>query len=63
MERLARLRERGDDFDSLSQQWVIFIMEDDPFGDRRGVYLYERQDVLTGRSLSDGTHILYVNGA
>ena len=51
----------GQDFSDLPEQWVVFIMEEDPFGQDEGTYLFRRtcDNIL----LEDGTHYLYVNGA
>lgn len=52
----------GHDFAELPEQWVIFVMEEDPFGEGAGRYLLERADGGGGRRSVDCTHILYVNG-
>jgi hypothetical protein len=49
--------------EGLPEQWVIFIMERDPFGEGKGLYHFERTDQTSHRSLEDGTHVLYANGA
>ena len=51
----------GQDFSDLPEQWVVFIMEEDPFGQGEGTYLFRR--TCGGIRLEDGTHYLYVNGA
>lgn len=52
----------GMPFSSLPEQWVVFIMEHDPFGKGEGTYLFER---TCGESdgLDGGTHILYANAS
>ena len=50
-------------FDLLPEQWVIFVMEEDPFGEGQSHYLFERMQTDGDLGLCDGTHILYVNGA
>lgn len=51
------------DFSQLPEVYVIFLSEQDVFGDGRALHRIERMDVDTGRPFGDGTHILYVNGA
>jgi hypothetical protein len=51
----------GQDFSDLPEQWVVFIMEEDPFGQGEGTYLFRR--TCDGIRLEDGTYFLYVNGA
>lgn len=53
----------GEEFSRLPETYVIFIAEEDVFGEGRALYRIERMDVDTGRPFGDGTHILYVNGA
>ena len=53
----------GQDFGRLPEQWVIFVMEEDPFGDGESHYLFERMQDCGSRKLGDGTHILYINGS
>lgn len=59
----ANLLRKGEDFDKLSETWVIFITENDVM--RKGLprYLIERCFLGTGERFEDGSHILYVNGA
>lgn len=59
----ANLLEKGDDFDSLPETWVIFITEHDIMGENRPLYHVERYIAETGIEFGDGSHILYVNGA
>ena len=47
----------------LPEQWVIFVMERDPYGEGRGTYLFERVEQSSNVALGDGTHLLYANGA
>lgn len=55
----------GQDFDELPDSYVIFITENDIFGDRKPFHRIERVDLDTDRKplFDDGEHILYVNGA
>lgn len=53
----------GEEPEGLPEQWVVFIMEGDPFGSGRGRYEFGRVDGTDGRPLGDGSHVLYVNGA
>ena len=59
----ANLLEKGKNFDSLPETYVVFITENDVM--RKGMPLYqiERCILQTGERFNDGTHILYVNGA
>lgn len=50
----------GDGFRGLPGQWVVFVMEEDPFGQGRGTYLYERR--CDESLLGDGARLLYANG-
>ena len=52
----------GHEPEELPEQWVIFIMELDPFAEGRGTYLFERAETETGAKLGDGTKVLYANG-
>ena len=49
-------------FSDLHDQWVIFVMENDPEPGPTGVRHYVRADLLTGNELGDGTHLLYIDG-
>lgn len=42
--------------------WIIFITENDVFGDRLPMYHIERSIIETGKSFDDAAHIIYVNG-
>lgn len=53
----------GDSFEVLPEQYVIFVSENDPFGEGRGLYRYCRADTETGHPLGDETHLLYANGS
>lgn len=53
----------GAPFSGLPDQWVVFIMERDPFGEGRGSYRFERREAGGAWGLGDGTTLLYVNGA
>ena len=53
----------GDDFRRLPEQWVVFVMEEDPFGEGAARYLFGSVELHTGRRLNDGRRTLYVNGA
>ena len=48
-------------FADLPGQWVIFVMEGDPFREGEGAYLFERS--CDAHTLGDDTRLLYVNGA
>ena len=59
----ANLLKKGEDFDKLSETWVIFITENDVMGKGLPLYPIERCFLGTGERFEDGSHILYVNGA
>ena len=59
----ANLLKKGEDFDKLSETWVIFITENDVMGKGLPLYPVERCFLGTGERFEDGSHILYVNGA
>lgn len=59
----ANLLKKGEDFESLSETFVVFITENDVIGKGRPVYPIERCFIDTGEKFEDGSHILYVNGA
>ena len=59
----ANALKSGEDFDKLRDTYVIFITENDVMGRGQDVYVYDRTEKKSGRSLCDGTHIIYVNGA
>ena len=52
----------GEDFDKLVESYVIFITEKDVFNEGQATYSYDRYCKETGKSLGDGSHIIYVNG-
>ena len=52
-----------EDFRSLPDTYVIFIIESDVWGEGQPIYLIERINTTTGRNFDDGEHIIYVNGA
>lgn len=59
----AGLLEKGEDFDSLPETYVIFITEHDVMGRALPLYHVRRQVLETGEAFGDGAHIIYVNGA
>ena len=52
---------KGHDFDRLPESYVVFVTEEDFFGDGAGVHAFERFDASTGAPLGDGSHVLYAN--
>lgn len=52
----------GQAFDELPDTYVIFITENDYFGEKKPVYVYRYEETETHRLLGDGTTIIYVNG-
>ena len=54
--------QKGEDYGSLPDTYVIFITERDVLGEGKALYHVER--MIDGeREFNDGSHILYVNGA
>ena len=54
---------KGQDFEMLPDTYVIFITENDIFGEGAAFYNIERINSVTGKPFNDGEHIMYVNGA
>ena len=59
----ANALKSSEDFGRLRDTYVIFITENDVMGDGQEVYVYDRTEKKSCKSLGDGTHIIYVNGA
>ena len=59
----ANALKSGMDVAKLHDAYVIFITENDVLGGGLDVYVYDRTEKMSGKSLDDGTHIIYVNGA
>jgi len=51
----------GHDFNELPETYVIFITENDYFGEGEAIYSFERMNAVTKEYFDDGQHILYVN--
>ena len=54
---------KGAEFSALPETWVIFITENDMYGEGFPLYHVERIIQELQRPFDDGAHILYVNGA
>ena len=54
---------KGEDFSKLPETWVIFITENDIYGEGFPLYHVERIIQELQRPFDDGAHIIYVNGA
>ena len=54
--------QKGADFDTLPETYVVFITEHDVIGDGQPIYKIERYISGSGKKFDDGSHILYVNG-
>ena len=52
----------GQRFEALSQRWVVFVMEQDPFGMGRPTYHFVNYDQDAQIAMGDGAHIVYANG-
>ena len=59
----ANALKTGEDVGKLRDTYVIFITENDMMGGGKDAYSYSRREDDTGKTLGDGTHIIYVNGA
>ena len=59
----ANALKSGGDVGMLRDTYVIFITENDVMGGGKDAYSYSRREDDTGKTLGDGTHIIYVNGA
>ena len=57
------LARKGTKFYELPEAWVIFITENDVFGEGQSLYQVERYIRGINQDFNDGSHILYVNGA
>lgn len=51
----------GEDFEKLTESYVIFITRNDVLGKRLPIYHIERKIEETGESFEDRSHIIYVN--
>ena len=58
----ANLLQKGADFDTLPETYVVFITEHDVIGKGKPLYRIGRYIFDTGGRFDDGSHILYVNG-
>lgn len=58
----ANLLQKGADFDTLPETYVVFITEHDVIGKGKPLYRIGRYIFDTGERFDDGSHILYVNG-
>ena len=59
----AHLLQPGEDFSELPETFVIFITENDVFGNGKPLYRVERKIEELNEPFDDGEHIVYVNGA
>ena len=59
----ANALKSGEDFSKLRDTYVIFITANDVMKREKDIYVFDRLDKDDGLELSDGTHIVYVNGA
>ena len=58
----ANAAQPGEEYEALAEAYVIFITENDCFGQGCPLYHVERVVQETGAWFGDGEHILYVNG-
>ena len=59
----VELLNTNEEFENLPITYVIFITENDYFGENKPIYLIDRMNTTTGKPFDDGEHIIYVNGA
>ncbi len=59
----VEMLDKGDDYSTLRDSYVIFITENDIFKEGKPLYHYIRTEEESGKPLGDGSHIIYVNGA
>lgn len=59
----ADMARSGSDYTKLAENYVIFITEKDYWGKAKPVYHFQRVCVDFDLTLSDGSHIIYVNGS
>ncbi len=59
----ANLLNKGEDFDSLPETFVVFITENDVIGRGKALYPVGRCFLDSGEIFDDGSHIIYVNGS
>lgn len=59
----ANLLNKGEDFDSLPETFVVFITENDVIGKGKALYHVGRCFLDSGEIFDDGSHIIYVNGS
>ena len=55
--------QKGEKYRDLPENYVVFLTENDIFGDGLTIYHIERVLVENGRRFQDGSHIIYVNAA
>ncbi len=51
----------GEKFENIRETWVIFITENDVFGEGLPIYHIERTILETNKLFADKAHIIYVN--
>ena len=59
----SKLLEEGQKFKEIKDSYVIFITQNDVIGEGLPLYHVERVIKENNRDFSDGSHIIYVNGA
>ena len=59
----ANLLNKGEDFDSLPETFVVFITENDVIGRGKALYPVGRCFLDSGEIFDDGSHIIYVNSS
>lgn len=52
---------KGEDYSDLPETYIVFIMENDIFGENLPIYEIDRTIKQTGKPFGDETHIIYVN--
>ena len=54
---------KGSDYEKLGETYIIFITEQDVWGENKPLYNIERCLVPEGKQINDGAHIIYVNAS
>lgn len=54
---------KGEDYEKLSETYIIFITEQDVWCKNKPLYAIERCLIPEGQQVNDGAHIIYVNAS
>ena len=59
----VEMLDAGEDYSELRDSYTIVITENDIFNEGKPFYKFERVNRENGKTLGDGSYIIYVNGA